>query len=328
MRRRQEPVVGRVRGVPEGGGRRGVSDWREHLGERRVVASISGGKDSAAMSLWLTEQGVDHDRVFMDTGWEHPATYEYLRGPLAAKLGPITEIRSAKYPGGMVELVRTRGMFPSRVRRMCTQELKVFPMRDYLRAVDAECVNALGIRRAESEARSRLGEWEWSDGLDCETWRPLLLWSEQDVIDIHRRHGLAPNPLYLQGALRVGCWPCIFARKDEIRMVADTTPDRIDLMEQLEREVESAARARAAATGTTLEHDGLALRAWFQSRLGGTGDCWPIREVVLWARTARGGRQFELFAPEREEGCVRWGLCESSSPPAGTGEHEKDGAQR
>ena len=45
---------------------------------RRVIASISGGKDSAAMSLWLTE----HDRVFADTGWEYEATYEYLRGPL------------------------------------------------------------------------------------------------------------------------------------------------------------------------------------------------------------------------------------------------------
>lgn len=37
---------------------------------RRVVASVSGGKDSGAMSLYLTELGIEHDRVFMDTGWE------------------------------------------------------------------------------------------------------------------------------------------------------------------------------------------------------------------------------------------------------------------
>ena len=42
-----------------------------------------------------------------------------------------------------------------------------------------------------------------------------------------------------------------------------------------------------------------------------SGRCVPIDDVILWARTAHGGRQFELFAPEHEEGCVRWGLCEA-----------------
>ena len=52
---------------------------------RKVVASVSGGKDSAAMSLYLCEVGVAHERVFMDTGWEHRITYEYLRGELTDK---------------------------------------------------------------------------------------------------------------------------------------------------------------------------------------------------------------------------------------------------
>lgn len=62
--------------------------WAKLAG-RRVVASVSGGKDSAALSLWLTEQGIEHDRVFCDTGWEHDATYEYLRGPLHGLLSPV-----------------------------------------------------------------------------------------------------------------------------------------------------------------------------------------------------------------------------------------------
>ncbi len=44
-----------------------MSDLTTRIAGRRVVASISGGKDSAAMSLWLTDQGIDHDRVFCDT---------------------------------------------------------------------------------------------------------------------------------------------------------------------------------------------------------------------------------------------------------------------
>ena len=31
------------------------------LAGRRVIASVSGGKDSAALSLWLTEQGIDQE---------------------------------------------------------------------------------------------------------------------------------------------------------------------------------------------------------------------------------------------------------------------------
>lgn len=273
---------------------------------RRVVASVSGGKDSAAMSLYLRELGVEHDRVFMDTGWEHPYTYDYLRGELTRALGPIREIRA---PLDMVALIEKKGMFPSKRRRFCTQELKVFPMQRHLASYDCEVINTVGIRRAESEARSKMNEWEWSDGFDCEVWRPILLWSEQDVIDIHRRHGLAPNPLYLMGASRVGCWPCIYARKDEIRLIADKDPERIDLLRALEFRVAVAQRNRREARGeleTKTDH------SWFQAPLGGTGECWPIDRVIQWSRTSHGGRQMEMFAPDpADAGCMRWGLCET-----------------
>lgn len=283
----------------------GNVDAGASLGGRRVIASVSGGKDSAALSLHLREQGIEHERVFMDTGWEHPWTYEYLRGPLTEALGHITEISGTL---GMVDLIRKKGMFPGRLRRFCTQELKIFPMQRYLAAIEDDVVNAVGIRAAESAARSAMPEWEWQDGFDCEVWRPLIRWSEQDVIDIHRRHGLSPNPLYLAGASRVGCWPCIYARKAEIRLVADLSPDRIDTIRQLEVEVGDAMEARAAAKGTLLEHR----PAWFASRLGRTGT-QPIDDVVQWSRTDRGGRQFELFAADpAEQGCMRWGLCETA----------------
>lgn len=285
-----------------------TADLGEKLAGRRVVASISGGKDSAAMSLYLTELGIQHDRVFMDTGWEHDATYEYLRGPLQERLGPITWL---KPPRQMEELILKKGMFPSRVRRFCTQELKVFPMQRYLAGLmDAgvEPVNAVGIRAAESDSRARMPEWEWQGGFDCEVWRPLLRWTEQDVIDIHTRHGLRPNPLYLRGAARVGCWPCIYARKDEIRFIADTDPARIDRIQALEREVSEAAAARARAKGQVAQEP----LGFFQAKDRGVTEAWPIDKVVEWSRTSRGGKQVELFAAApHEQGCVRWGLCET-----------------
>ena len=276
-----------------------------------IVASISGGKDSAAMSLHLKELGLEHRRVFMDTGWEHEATYEYLRGELTRVIGPIEEISG---PLKMEALVLKKGMFPSRMRRFCTQQLKVFPMRDYIRGLqDAgeEILNTVGIRAAESEARSKLPEREWNETFDCEVWRPLIRWTEADVIEIHKRHGLKPNPLYLRGATRVGCWPCIFARKAEIRLMADTDPARVDRIRKLEADVTVVAKARKEAKGETLEN----APAWFQSPMrgpNGESPCTPIDDVVEWSRTSRGGKQYDMLeAAGRDPGCMRWGMCDT-----------------
>lgn len=307
------------------------------LGGRLVVASISGGKDSAALSLWLTGQGIEHERVFLDTGWEHESTYAYLRGPLAKAIGPITELRGERT---MEELILWKAMFPSRQRRFCTEELKVFPMQAHLnlRVEQGEdLVNAVGIRRGESKAREDALEWEWSDGFDCEVWRPLVEWTEQQVIDIHHRHGLRPNPLYLAGATRVGCWPCINARKSEIRLIADMDPARIERIREIEKRVGVAAEARYVRdrakwlvapdpepeAGTKRHERWESKRdrltrpfmapAWFQAsakNADGIFPMMPIDEVVRWSRTSHGGKQFELFS-SADAGCLRWGLCET-----------------
>ena len=299
----------------------------ERLRGRLVVLSVSGGKDSAATSLHLREHGIEHLRVFADTGWEHPMTYEYLRGELTRVIGPIIEVKSQ---WTLPELVRKKGMFPSRQRRFCTQELKVKPLATYVRSLNDDVVNAVGVRAAESESRARLSEWEWSDTFDCDVWRPILQWSENDVIDIHRRHGLRPNPLYLLGAERVGCWPCIHARKAEIRLISESDPARIDEIRRLEAEAHQMAEARYAARGETFASLGYMRPTFFQAPLGemcpkckgqneacekcaGTGSIrpmWPIDKVVTWSKTSRGGRQLEIFA-DHTDGCVRWGMCES-----------------
>lgn len=279
------------------------------LKSSRVIASVSGGKDSAAMSLHLTELGIEHERVFMDTGWEHPATYEYLRGPLTAKLGPITEIRGEL---DFVELVRKKAMFPSRVMRFCTTLLKVFPIRDYIAKLaetsDREIVNAVGIRRAESQARSKMLEWEWSDSFDCWVFRPLVEWSAADVAAIHERHGLELNPLYGMGASRVGCWPCIHARKSELEMVARVDPARIDRIRELEGELQAAGEVRDAAMGREFLPRTM---FWWHPHRGGNQPI-KIDEAIDWARSKRGEWQ-----PKGYDGCARHGVCESAESTEG-----------
>lgn len=293
-----------------------VGELRAKLAGRHIVASVSGGKDSGAMSLYLTELGIGHDRVFADTGWEADATVEYVRDVLPAKLGPITWLSGDLK---MIDLCVKKGMFASRVRRFCTQELKVFPILAHIESLGRPVVNAVGIRSGESEARSKMAEWEpFPPGMDTathvvETWRPIIRWTLEDVIAIHKRHNLPPNPLYLKGASRVGCWPCIFARKDEIALIAKIDPGRIDLIRDLEKRVGDAAEARQAAKGTTLEEQGYGRPAWFVNGTRRT----PIDEVVEWSRTTRGGKQLAMFeAPVEMEGCMRWGMCETNPPDA------------
>lgn len=248
-------------------------------------ASVSGGKDSTAMALYLQEQGIEHTPIFMDTGWESSWTYEHLQEYLPQHLGPITWIRATVelpesvepiaqdfehrlgHYSAMVRLILRKGMFPSRQRRFCTQTLKLFTIRDWIEAQgDDEAVSVVGIRGAESAARALMPEWEMRSDLDFWTWRPLHAWSEDDVIAIHRRHGVLPNPHYLSGSTRVGCWPCIHSRKAEIRALARRDPERVALLADLERVVGDLAEARAKDAGTTLKARGHVRPTWFQSR--------------------------------------------------------------
>lgn len=264
-----------------------------------IVASVSGGKDSTAMALHLREQGLPYTAVFLDTGWEHELTYEYL-SYLDTVIGPITRVKAQRT---MVELIRFKRMFPGRLKRYCTEELKVFPMRDYIAGLDSDAVNAVGIRAQESAERAKNPPREWSDVLDCEVWRPILDWTLEDVVAIHRRHDVKPNPLYLKGARRVGCWPCIFSRKSEVRMVAETDPARIDLIELLEAELTEKVGAQRT------------FFAWKDKKHADPRA--PIREFVDWSKTAYGGTDYEDYDADAKarEGCMRWGLC-STEPEA------------
>jgi 3'-phosphoadenosine 5'-phosphosulfate sulfotransferase (PAPS reductase)/FAD synthetase len=290
-----------------------------------VVLACSGGKDSTAAGLWLREQGIKFRAVFYDTGWESDETYRYVETVLPEAFGvevehcrnlpkmkpgrlAMAEAFEAQWMAGrvspMVRWVIHKAMFPSTVsRRWCTSELKVASSK----RVAADIIDAggvpvfvVGVRADESEKRAKLPEVTLGDAIE---WRPLLSWTRADVYAIHRRAGVALNPLYeMRDIQRVGCWPCIGCRKGEIREIARRDPHRIDTIRALEALVAPLAAERTGEGNAP---------AFFQARReneAGERPCTPIDEMVDWSRTLRGGE-------ERDDqlsmlGCMS-GLCDA-----------------
>ena len=269
----------------------------ENLLGREVVLSLSGGKDSTAMALLFHESNIPHRRVFIDTGWEHPATKEYLLAYLQPILGPIEVI--APPNGGMKEMIRSKKRFPAKNARFCTGELKILPMRIYLEEQEEELVSAVGVRAQESRNRALYPEWEYDSQLMAEVWRPILKWKTEDVIAMHHKHNVRPNPLYLMGFHRVGCWPCIFSTKSNLRLISEETPEKIDEIRALEAEIN---RLRKKDNPQAKDI------AWFSAR----GQPLPIDDAVAWA-FSKGSKEI-LLANDREAGCMRWGLCSAIHP--------------
>ena len=207
----------------------------------RVInhGGISGGKDSTALLLWMVHESgypiETLDFTFSDTGNEAPETYEHVQ-MLSERVHPIQTIQAAR---NFYELAAHRNRFPTAKARFCTTELKMIPSKahmDALMAAGYTVINHSGVRASESADRATLEEREpaWLSYFGCEGFRPLLRWTIEDVWAIHARYGIPPNPLYARGCKRVGCLPCVMSRKNEIRLVARTMPERIDMIREQE----------------------------------------------------------------------------------------------
>lgn len=218
------------------------------------IICFSGGKDSTALLLWARDNLEDFTTVFCDTGWEHPITYGYVQ-EINKKLlnNKLVILKSSKYQG-FVNLCVERKGFPSVHRRFCTQELKVFPMHSFISSLQPDEINVYqGIRADESTKRSKFTEEEWiNDAGGYYIQRPLLRWNAQQCFDLMKEKGIAPNPLYMMGSGRVGCFPCIMTGLRELKRIIKFHPELeqrlIDLEKYVNENVSNKSTRRWPAT--------------------------------------------------------------------------------
>lgn len=246
---------------------------------------------------------IERKRRFIASKW--------LEGGVPASR--VERALSLLHPTGnpFLDLCLLKGRFPSTRARFCTQELKIRPIEDDVLvptlSTGRKVVSWQGVRAEESAARALLPKLQRLNhpAGPLFAWRPIHQWPVDAVWEMHKRHGLKPNPLYAAGMNRVGCMPCIMSRKDEIRRMADRFPAEVERLSEWEALVgEVSKRGRSSF----FSHDKTPGAHQGRSDIAMPG----IREVVDWSRTSRGGRQYDGLALMLDAGtaCNEWGACE------------------
>lgn len=173
----------------------------------RHIVSLSGGKDSTALAIYLRDRIPDLEYVFCDTGEELPETYEYL-DQLEVFLGkPIKRLKAKQ---SFEDMLKARGGFlPSAQVRWCTEYLKIKPFEEEVGA--SICHNYIGIRSDEAHRKGYIST------------RPNIIphypfiedgITKEDVLRILEESGLG-LPKYYQWRSRSGCYFCFFQQKIE-----------------------------------------------------------------------------------------------------------------
>lgn len=232
----------------------------------KAIVSWSGGKDSQACLIYAVEKygAKNVEAVFCDTGWEHEVTYRHVKAIPEALGVKLVTLKSKKYDS-FVDMSVKKGRMPSVKARFCTEELKIKPMIDYVLSQNDNLLIFQGIRSDESKSRSKMSEQcryfkyyfepygfdkkgkpkyhtyrkkdvlEWCKNHVDDVLRPIFNWTGNQTIAYVLGHGLPLNPLYYQGAKRVGCYPCIMCTKGEIKNIVFNSPETIDKIREAEK---------------------------------------------------------------------------------------------
>ena len=228
----------------------------------------------------------------------------------------IERAKSLLVPTGepFLDLCMLKGRFPSRTAQFCTERLKLEPINAIthpLLEAGYNIVSWIGEMAEESPRRAAkklIERIRWPEpGGSLILYRPIHQWTKADNFALAKRHGILPNKLYQMGMGRVGCF-CINQQKAELEQWDKRFPEVIDRIENWEAIVAMVSR-RGDAT-------------FFPAPMvpGDQSDFRRanIRAAVEWAKTTRGGKQFDLMQAlarniSEEDGLMcesAYGLCE------------------
>lgn len=207
-----------------------MSEFLEYLQDDkyRHVLGISGGKDSAALAIYIKEQYPEvHEKIeyfFTDTGAELNEVYEFL-DKLEAYLGKeIVRLSSGRDFNHW--LTMHNEMLPSAQARWCTSMMKIKPFEAFVK--NDPVVSYIGIRADEN----REGYISKKD-----TIKPVFPFIEDGLVrdDVFRMlEETVGIPEYYKWRSRSGCYFCFFQRQDEWLGLKRNHPDLFEKAKEFE----------------------------------------------------------------------------------------------
>lgn len=209
------------------------------MSEKKVkhVLGLSGGKDSAALAVYMRDNypELDIDYFFTDTGKELPEVMEYLN-ELEAYLGKPIERLGSRHDFDYW-LKEYNHFLPSGHQRWCTVQMKLVPFENWIKPyLDAgyEIISYVGIRADEP----------WREGyVPTQNYISIKMpFAEDglvkaDIIEILEGTGLG-LPKYYEWRSRSGCTFCFYQRKIEWVRLKERHPDKFEEAKAYEKHLQ------------------------------------------------------------------------------------------
>lgn len=208
--------------------------------------SHSGGKDSQAMYALLKHVLPSEQLVVIhaDLGIvEWKGVQDHIR---KYTNHPINVVKAKKT---FLEMVESRGMWPSAAYRQCTSDLKRGPIFKFIRNDLKKrgatlAVNVMGLRAQESSSRAKKNPFSYNKMQSCNKrvvrhvydWLPIFDFKVEEVFETIRKAGEEPFWAYEKNE-RLSCVFCIMGCVNDLRHGAEQHPELYKQYVELEKKI-------------------------------------------------------------------------------------------
>lgn len=200
----------------------------------RHVLGLSGGKDSAALAVYMRQHypELEIEYFFTDTGKELPEVYEFL-GKLEGFLGkPILRLN----PNRDFDfwLREYNNFLPSPNTRWCTRQLKLLPFKNWVKPMLAAGDTVTSYVAIRSDEEYRQGYISSDDNLIIKLPFRENGIDKKSVLDILEASGVG-YPKYYEWRSRSGCTFCFYQQKIEWVRLKERHPEAYEEAKQYEK---------------------------------------------------------------------------------------------
>lgn len=193
----------------------------------RHLLGLSGGKDSAALAIYMRDKVPEMEYFFADTGAELPETLEFV-DLLQDYLGkPIVRLNAGRDFDYYLKL--HNNYLPSPAQRWCTINLKLVPFENFVG--DHPAISYIAIRADEPDRTGYISK--KSNIKTCFPFKEAGL-RKDDIMNILESSGLG-IPKYYDWRSRSGCYFCFFQRKQEWVGLKNYHPDLFEKAKEYEK---------------------------------------------------------------------------------------------